>query len=352
MQRLELRQPDDWHLHLRDGDVLADLVRHSARVFARALVMPNLRPPVRSVADAEAYRERILAALPDGVAFEPLMTLYLTPETRPADIEAAAAHPHVHAVKLYPAGATTNAEAGITDLDGVRGVLEALQATKMPLCVHGESIDPEVDVFDREGVFIEQTLAPLVDALPALRLVLEHITTEEAVRFVQNAPANVVATITAHHLLLNRNAIFEGGVRPHRYCLPILKREHHRRALLEAATSSNPKFFLGTDSAPHPRGGKEAACGCAGIFTAHAALPLYAEAFEAAGALERLEAFASEHGPRFYGLPLNTGRITLAKEAWSVPEEVPMGSRTLVPMRAGQEIGWRVLGREPEGQRR
>lgn len=342
MQRLELRRPDDWHLHLRDGDVLADVVGHTARVFGRALVMPNLRPPVRTVEDAARYRERILAAVPAGLSFDPLMTLYLTPDTTPADIEAAAKSSFVLAVKLYPAGATTNAEAGVGDLDAVRPVLEAMQDTGLPLCVHGESIDPRVDVFDREAVFIEQTLAPVLDALPGLRIVVEHITTADAVRFVQSAPATVAATITAHHLLLNRNAIFEGGLRPHHYCLPVLKRERHRAALLEAATSASPKFFLGTDSAPHARTAKESACGCAGIYTAHAALPLYAEAFASVGALDRLEAFASDHGADFYGVPRNEGVITLLEEAWLVPRHYSMGGAELVPMRAGYQIGWRV----------
>jgi dihydroorotase len=345
MRRLRLRQPDDWHLHLRDGDVLADIVEHTARVFARALVMPNLRPPVRTVEDAARYRERILAAVrtsTSNAAFEPLMTVYLTPETTPADIEAAAASPHVHAVKLYPAGATTNAEAGVTDLAAVRPVLEAMQATGLPLCIHGESIDPSVDVFDREAVFVEQTLEPLVDDMPDLKVVLEHITTEQAARFVERAPATVAATITAHHLLLSRNAMFEGGLRPHAYCLPVLKRERHRTALIEAATSGSPKFFAGTDSAPHARSAKVSDCGCAGIFTAHAALELYAEAFASVDALERLEAFASHHGADFYGLPRNDAFITLLEQPWSVPEHYSMGDDQLVPMRAGREIGWRV----------
>ena len=344
MRELRIRRPDDWHLHLRDGEVLSDVVAHTATVFARALVMPNLRPPVRTVSDAERYRERILAAVPSSLAFEPLMTLYLTPQTTIADVEAAARSPHVHAVKLYPAGATTNADAGVSDLSALRPVLEAMQAAGLPLCIHGESIDRDVDVFDRESVFIEQTLAPLVDALPELKVVFEHITTSDAVRFVERAPANVAASITAHHLLLNRNAMFDGGVRPHRYCLPVLKREQHRMALLQAAASGSPKFFLGTDSAPHPRTAKESACGCAGMFTAHAALPLYAEAFASMDALDRLEAFASEHGADFYGVPRNQGFVTLREEPWSVPPVYSMGGAELVPMRAGGEIAWRVTG--------
>jgi dihydroorotase len=343
MRQLRIRRPDDWHLHLRDGDVLPDLVGHTARVFGRALVMPNLRPPVRTVEDALRYRERILDAVPAS-EFEPLMTLYLTPETTTADVEAAAKCPHVHAIKLYPAGATTNAEAGVSELGGIRPVLEAMQETGLPLCVHGESIDPTVDVFDREAVFIEQSLAPLLDALPELRVVLEHITTAQAVAFVEQAPQGVVATTTAHHLLLSRNAMFEGGIRPHHYCLPVLKRERHRVALLEAATSGNAKFFLGTDSAPHARATKEVACGCAGIFTAHAALPLYAEAFASVGALDRLEAFASQYGADFYGLPHNEDFVTLVKDPWKVPDRYPMGDAELVPMRAGAEVGWRVIG--------
>jgi dihydroorotase len=345
MRQVRLRKPDDWHLHVRDGDVLADITTHTARVFARALVMPNLRPPVRTVADAARYRERILAAIaevPGCAGFEPLMTLYLTPDTTVADVEAAAASSHVHAVKLYPAGATTNAEAGVTDLAAVRPVLEAMQESGLPLCVHGESIDPHVDVFDRESVFVEQTLEPLLEALPRLRVVLEHITTEQAVRFVERAPETVAATITVHHLLLSRNAIFDGGIRPHSYCLPVLKRERHREALLEAATSGKPKFFLGTDSAPHSRTVKESACGCAGIFTAHAALPLYAEAFDAIGKLERLEAFASHHGADFYGLPRNDAFVTLTEQPWPVPEDLPMGAERLVPMRAGETVTWQV----------
>ncbi|HNI08100.1 MAG TPA: dihydroorotase, partial [Thiobacillaceae bacterium] len=301
MDRLTLTRPDDWHLHLRDGAMLAAVLPDTARRFGRAIVMPNLKPPVRTVADANAYRERILAALPAGMAFEPLMTLYLTDNTDPAEIARAKASGGVQAVKYYPAGATTNSDSGVTDIRKVDAVLAAMQEAGLPLLLHGEVTDTEVDVFDREAVFIDRILAPLLQRLPRLKIVLEHITTRQAAEFVTAAPANVAATVTAHHLLYNRNAMFQGGIRPHYYCLPVLKRETHRAALIEAATGGNPKFFLGTDSAPHPKGAKECACGCAGIYTAHAALELYAEAFDGAGALDRLEAFASFHGPDFYG---------------------------------------------------
>ena len=314
----------------------------TARRFARAIVMPNLRPPVATTELAIEYRSRILDALPAGMAFEPLMTLYLTDNTQPAEIERARASGAVHAVKYYPAGATTNSDSGVTDLARCRGVLEAMEASWMPLLVHGEVTDPVVDVFDRERVFLERVLEPLVARFARLKVVVEHITTTEAVRFVRGAPARVAATITAHHLLLNRNALFIGGVRPHHYCLPVLKREAHRKALIEAATSGNPKFFLGTDSAPHARHTKEAECGCAGIYTAHAAIELYAEAFAAAGRLERLEAFASFHGADFYGLPRNRGRITLESSDWSVAQEQPFGVDRVVPFRAGETIGWRL----------
>ncbi len=339
---LTIDRPDDWHLHLRDGDRLAHTVQATARTFARAIVMPNLKPPVATVAQAVAYRERILAARPPGSHFEPLMTLYLTPSTSPDEIREAVAHPDVHGVKLYPAGATTNADAGVTDLNACADVFEAMQDGGLPLLIHGESIGVHDDVFDREAIFLRDTLAPLVERFPRLRVVVEHITTEDAVRFVEAAPDHVGATITAHHLLLDRNAIFRGGIRPHMYCLPILKRARHRDALVGAATGGNPKFFLGTDSAPHAQGDKEAACGCAGIYTAHAAIELYAEAFEAADALERLEGFASHHGPDFYGLPRNSDRITLRREAHVVPATLPLGDTHLVPLRAGERIGWTI----------
>ena len=339
MDRLTLTRPDDWHLHLRDGAMLAAVLPDTARRFGRAIVMPNLKPPVRTVADAAAYRERILAALPAGMAFEPLMTLYLTDNTDPAEIARAKASGFVQAVKYYPAGATTNSDSGVTDIRKVDAVLAAMEAAGLPLLLHGEVTDPEVDVFDREAVFIDRILAPLLGRLPRLKVVLEHITTRQAAEFVTAAPANVAATVTAHHLLYNRNAMFQGGIRPHYYCLPVLKRETHRAALLEAATGGNPKFFLGTDSAPHPRGAKECACGCAGIYTAHAALELYAEAFDGAGALDRLEAFASFHGPDFYGLPRNTGTLTLVREATALAADHPSG---VVPLRAGESLAWRL----------
>ncbi|MBX9961595.1 MAG: dihydroorotase [Burkholderiales bacterium] len=344
MDRLTLTQPDDWHLHLRDGADLAAVLPDTARRFARAIVMPNLKPPVTTTAQAQAYRDRIVAALPAGIPFEPLMTLYLTDNTPADEIRRAKASGFVHAVKLYPAGATTNSDSGVTDVEHCHGAIEALAEAGMPLLIHGEVTDPRVDVFDREHVFIERTMTPLVRRFPQLKIVFEHITTTQAAQFVRAAPANVGATITAHHLLLNRNALFQGGVRPHHYCLPVLKREEHREALVQAATSGNPKFFLGTDSAPHARHTKETDCGCAGVYTAHAAIELYAEAFEAAGALDRLEAFASFHGADFYGLPRNFGRITLEKRAWKVPEALPYGRHTLVPMRAGSSVGWSLTG--------
>ncbi|MGI9335212.1 MAG: dihydroorotase [Gammaproteobacteria bacterium] len=342
MESITFIRPDDWHLHLRDGAALRRTVADAARRFGRAIVMPNLTPPVRDAADAAAYKSRILEACPSGSSFEPLMTLYLTDVTSPADIDAAAGTSDVYAAKLYPAGATTNSEYGVTDIRRIRPALEALRDVDMPLLVHGEVVAPEVDVFDRERVFIEQVLAPLVESLPGLRVVLEHITTSDAVRFVRTSGEHVGATITAHHLILNRNAIFAGGIRPHHYCLPVLKRERHREALLEAATSGESAFFLGTDSAPHARHTKEAACGCAGIYTAHAGIELYAEAFESAGALDRLESFASCFGPAFYGLPVNEDTITLEKLPWTVPEAIEYGEHALVPFRAGEQVGWRI----------
>jgi len=340
LDRLTLIRPDDWHLHLRDGEALAAVLPDTARRFARAIVMPNLKPPVTTTAQALAYRDRILAALPAGVRFEPLMTLYLTDRTARDEVRRARDSGRVHGVKLYPAGATTNSDSGVTAIEHCMPTLEAMQDIGLPLLIHGEVTDSDIDVFDRERVFIERTLAPLTRALPRLRVVLEHITTADSVVFVRAAGPNVAATITVHHLLLNRNALFQGGIRPHHYCLPVLKREEHRRALVEAATSGSPQFFLGTDSAPHARHTKEADCGCAGVYTAHAAIELYAEAFDAVGALDRLEGFASLHGPDFYGLPRNQERVTLERRAWRVPAELPYGGDLLVPMRAGGEVGW------------
>jgi dihydroorotase len=342
MQTLTLTRPDDWHLHLRDGAALAAVLPDSARRFGRAIVMPNLRPPVTTTAQAAGYRERILALLPAGLKFSPLMTLYLTDNTVAEEIERAKASGIVHGVKYYPAGATTNSDSGVTRIDKCYAVLERMEAVGMPLLVHGEVTDADVDIFDRERVFLECVLAPLTVRFPRLRIVVEHITTEEAVRLVKAAGPNIGATITAHHLLLNRNALFAGGVRPHHYCLPVLKRERHRQALIEAATSGNPRFFLGTDSAPHGRSAKEAACGCAGCYTAHGGIELYAEAFEAAGALDRLEAFASFHGADFYGLPRNSDKITLVKDSWKVPASQPFGDDVLVPLRAGETVSWRL----------
>jgi dihydroorotase len=349
MNRLTIIQPDDWHLHLRDDSALESVLPFTARQFARAIVMPNLKPPVVTVAAAHAYRERIFAALARAsargshTAFEPLMTLYLTDNTSPDEIERASASDVVHAVKYYPAGATTNADAGVTRLDRAFRAIEAMERHDLPLLVHGEVTDPEVDVFDREQVFIDTVLAEITRRFPRLRIVFEHITTREAAAYVAAAGPNLAATITAHHLLYDRNAIFRGGLRPHYYCLPVLKRAQHRRALLQAAVSGSPKFFLGTDSAPHPRSDKESACGCAGCFTAHAALELYAEAFEQAGALDRLESFASFHGADFYRLPRNTTQVTLVREAWDAPKEIAFGASVLVPLRAGEGLTWRLL---------
>jgi dihydroorotase len=339
---LTLTRPDDWHLHLRDGAALAAVLPHTARQFARAIVMPNLRPPVTTVAAALEYRERILAALPAASRFQPLMTLYLTDNTAPQEIALARASGVVHAVKYYPAGATTNSDSGVTRIERCFAVLEAMEQAGLPLLLHGEVTDPDVDVFDREQAFLDTVLPQITRRFAGLRLVLEHVTTREAVQYVAGAPANVGATITAHHLLLNRNAMFVGGMRPHHYCLPLLKREPHRQALLQAATGGNPKFFLGTDSAPHARANKESACGHAGIYSAHAALELYAEAFEAAGALDRLEAFASFHGADFYRLPRNTENISLRRERWQVQSAFALGEDELVPLRAGEPLAWRL----------
>jgi len=339
---LEITRPDDWHLHLRDGASLAAVLPDSVRRFARAIVMPNLQPPVRTVDEAAAYRDRIVSALPAGAVFEPLMTLYLTEGTAPAEIRRARDSGFVHAVKYYPAGATTNSQSGVTDLARCDAVFEAMQEAGLPLLVHGEVTDPAVDVFDREAVFIERHGRRLVERFPALKVVMEHLTTREGVAFVREARAGVAGTLTAHHLLWNRNALFAGGLRPHAFCLPVLKREVHRQALVAAATSGDSKFFLGTDSAPHARGAKEGGCGCAGIYTAHAAIELYAEVFDLAGALDRLEAFASFHGPDFYGLPRNSETIRLRREPWMVPASHAFGEGELVPMRAGETISWRL----------
>nr|MBL8454749.1 dihydroorotase [Zoogloeaceae bacterium] len=343
MQTIMLIRPDDWHLHVRDLAALDAVVPHTAERFGRALIMPNLKPPVTTTEAALAYRRRILAAVPPGRGFEPLMSLYLTDNMPPDEIDRACDSGIVVAAKLYPAGATTNSDAGVTAVERIHPVLERMEARGLVLCVHGEVTAAEVDLFDRERFFIERVLAPLVERFPKLRVVFEHITTSEAVDFVSSAGVQIGATITAHHLLLNRNALFAGGIRPHHYCLPVLKRETHRVALVQAATSGSPKFFLGTDSAPHARGAKENACGCAGCYTAHAGIELYAEVFEAAGALERLEAFASLNGPAFYGLPPNTGRITLKKAEWTVPASYGFtDGETLVPLRAGEKVAWQL----------
>lgn len=342
--QITLTRPDDWHLHLRDGEALAAVLPHTARQFGRAIVMPNLKPPVTTVEQAAAYRQRILAAVPAGMRFEPLMTLYLTDNTPAAEIAKAAASGFVKAVKLYPAGATTNSDAGLTDIAKAYDTLAEMERVGLPLLVHGEVTDPAVDLFDREKMFIDTVLLPLTQRFPKLKVVMEHITTQDAAEFVAAAPSTVAATITAHHLLYNRNAIFQGGVRPHWYCLPVLKRETHREALVAAAVSGSPKFFLGTDSAPHAKGAKEAACGCAGCYTAYAAIELYAEAFEQAGALDQLEAFASFNGPDWYGLPRNSEKITLVKQDWPVPDSYPyISSDSIVPLRAGETLPWKML---------
>ena len=342
MKTLTLRRPDDWHLHLRDGEHLSAVLPHTARRFARAIIMPNLSPPITTTEDALAYRERILAALPQGVSFEPLMTLYLTDRTTPEEIEMAKRSGAVYGAKYYPAGATTNSASGVTDIEKTFDALHAMSELGLPLLVHGEVTDPRVDVFDRERVFVEKILARLAKDFPSLKIVLEHVSTKEGIDFVRNARDGVAATITAHHLLYNRNAIFEGGLRPHRFCLPILKKEAHRAALVEAATGDGGRFFLGTDSAPHAKSRKEAACGCAGIYTAHAALELYAEIFDAAGQLERLEDFASIHGAEFYGLPVNTESLTLVRDEWSPPATYAFGGEELVPLRGDEPIAWRL----------
>lgn len=344
---LTMLRPDDWHLHVRDGAALASVIPHTAHQFGRAIIMPNLSVPVTTTEQALAYRERILAAVPDASGFIPLMTLYLTDNTSEEEILRAKQSGHVYAVKLYPAGATTHSDAGVTDIRNTHATLAAMEEHGLPLLVHAESTDPDIDVFDREAVFIDRHLQPLAEKFSRLKIVLEHVTTREGVDFVTGSPDTVAATITAHHLLLNRNALFSGGLRPHAYCLPVLKREQHRAALVSAATGGNRKFFLGTDSAPHPRDAKESACGCAGIYTAHAALELYAQVFEAAGALDRLEGFACRHGPDFYGLPYNTDTITLQKTDWQVPDHYPLGNASLVPLFAGETLHWQVSTQAP-----
>jgi dihydroorotase len=342
LTQITLNQPDDWHLHLRDGEALTAVAPYTAQQFARAIIMPNLKPPVSTTAQALAYRERIQAALPQDSDFQPLMTLYLTDNTPADEIRRAKDSGQVFAVKLYPAGATTNADAGVTDLEKTYATLEAMEELGLPLLVHGEITSAEVDVFDREKAFMDTKLAPLVQRFPQLKIVFEHITTKDAVDFVLDNGPQVAATITPQHMMLNRNALLVGGIHPHHYCLPVLKRENHREAVLAAAISGSPKFFLGTDSAPHARGAKESACGCAGIFSAHAAMEFYATAFEQAGALDRLEGFASHFGADFYGLPRNRNTITLAKEEWQVPESLPFGSDTLIPFFAGETLTWKL----------
>ena len=340
MNSLTIRRPDDWHLHLRDGAMMEGVIGDSARHFARAIIMPNLVPPVVTALDAEAYRNRIREAVPAGMSFTPLMTLYLTDNTPPEEVERARAA-GVRAFKLYPAGATTNSDAGVTDLEGCTPVLEAMAAAGMPLCVHGEVTHHDVDIFDREERFLRDVLKPLLERVPELRVVMEHITTAEAAAFVEAAPeGRVAATITPQHLLWNRNEIFRGGIRPHAFCLPVLKRERHRQALVEAVASGSPRYFLGTDSAPHAKGAKESACGCAGIFSAPVALQVYAEVFARAGALDKLEGFASLHGPRFYGEPPNEDTVTLVEEPFTVPGEFSFGGSVVVPICAGEQLQW------------
>jgi len=343
MQSITITTPDDFHLHVRDGELMRLVVPHTARRFARAIIMPNLVPPIVSTELARQYRDRILAAVPSDASFEPLMTLYLTEQTPAAEIAVAKASGYVHAVKWYPAGATTNSHHGVQTIDKCFEVLETMQQHDLPLLVHPETTDPAVDTFDREAVFIDRVLAPVIRRFPNLRVVLEHVTTQQGVQFVQDASSRVAATITAHHCLLNRVALFEGGLRPHHYCLPILKREEHRAALAQAATSGHPRFFLGSDSAPHSRTAKEAACGCAGIYTAHAAIELYAEVFDRVGALDKLEAFSSFHGADFYGLPRNKTKITLERTPWNVPESFSFGTDTIVPFRAGGPVNFQMV---------
>jgi dihydroorotase len=343
MDRLTITRPDDWHLHLRDGPAMAAVLADTARRFGRAIVMPNLKPPVTTTQQALHYRDRILGELPEGSGFDPLMTLYLTDDTPPEEIARAKLSGRVLGVKLYPAGATTHSDAGVTRISRCFAALEKMEQLGLPLLIHGEVTDPHVDVFDREKAFIDEVLGPIVERFQGMKVVLEHITTRDAVHYVEVTGPNVAATITAHHLLLNRNALFLGGLRPHHYCLPVLKREEHREALVEAAISGNPKFFLGTDSAPHARAAKEAGCGCAGVYSAHAAIELYAAAFEEAGALPMLEGFASRHGAAFYGLPQNKDTITLVRAEWTVPQTLAFGGEELVPLRAGETIPWTLV---------
>ncbi|MBS4051778.1 MAG: dihydroorotase [Methylomonas sp.] len=341
--RLTIAQPDDWHLHVRTGSILHTVIAHTAKQFGRAIIMPNLKPPVTTVPRALAYRDEILAALPKDSSFEPLMTLYLTGNTSAEDVKKAAEAEHIHAFKLYPAGATTNSDAGVANLADAYPIFAAMEKLSVPLLIHGEVTNPEYDIFDREKIFIDTQLSSITREFPDLRIVAEHLTTQEAVQFVESAGSNVGATITPQHLLYNRNAILAGGLRPHFYCLPILKREQHRLALLQAATSGNPKFFLGTDSAPHPTHLKENACGCAGCYSAHAALELYAEAFEQADALDKLEGFASFHGADFYGLPRNSQTITLAKQTWTVPKQYGDADNAITPLKAGEALSWQQI---------
>ena len=343
MDRITIRRPDDWHLHLRDGPAMAAVLADTVRRFGRAIIMPNLKPPVTTTQQALHYRERILGALAPGFSFDPLMTLYLTDDTPPEEIARAKLSGRILGVKLYPAGATTHSEAGVSRISRCFAALEKMEQLGLPLLIHGEVTDPLIDVFDREKAFIDEVLGPIVERFQGMKVVLEHITTRDAVHYVEVTGPNVAATITAHHLLLNRNALFLGGLRPHHYCLPVLKREAHREALVEAATSGNPKFFLGTDSAPHARAAKEAACGCAGVYSAHAAIELYAAAFEEAGALARLEGFASRFGAEFYGLPQNQDTITLVREEWTVPQTLAFGGEQLVPLRAGETVAWKLV---------
>ncbi|MEH6492522.1 dihydroorotase [Halopseudomonas sp.] len=340
--RLTLTRPDDWHIHLRDGEVLGHTVADAARTFGRAIIMPNLVPPVRDAQEAAGYKARILAARPTGSQFEPLMVLYLTDQTSPEIVREAKLSGQAIAAKLYPAGATTNSQSGVTALENIYPALEAMAEVGMPLLVHGEVTHAEVDIFDREKAFIDQQLVKVVERFPTLKVVFEHITTADAVEFVKQAPANVGATITAHHLLFNRNHMLVGGIRPHLFCLPILKREKHQQALCDIVASGSSKFFLGTDSAPHARHAKEAACGCAGCYTAYAAIELYAEAFDSLGALDKLEGFASFHGPDFYGLPRNSEQITLLRDSWQAPEQLPFGDQNVIPLRAGETLQWRL----------
>lgn len=344
MEKLTLIRPDDWHVHVRSGALLQTVIPHIARQFARAIIMPNLKQPVATVEQALIYREEILKAIPEGLIFKPLMTLYLTPATNAAEVRKAAACEHVYAFKLYPAGATTNSAAGVASLTAIYPVLEAMQTYDVPLLVHGEVTNPDCDIFDRERLFIDQHLTDIARRFPELRIVFEHVTTREAVQFVESASGNVAATITPQHLLYNRNALLAGGIRPHFYCLPVLKRETHRQALIAAATGGNRKFFLGSDSAPHLQAAKEHSCGCAGCYSSHAALELYAEAFAAAGALDKLEGFASFHGADFYRLPRNTGLITLEKNAWTVPASFPVNGDALIPLKAGETLNWKLCG--------